>query len=84
MRYNYDSLGLIDKEKFSRSYAQKIMRDHIDGNRSAFLPYYYSLKVQPYRHGHPDVRELYVTDGMSGITLGAYVYDRTQARLVPG
>ena len=72
MRYNYNSLGLIDKEKFARSYAQQIMRDHIDEKRSAFLPYYYDLEVQPYRFGDPDVHELFITDGMSGITLGAY------------
>lgn len=72
MRYKYDSLGFIDKEKFARSYAQQIMRDHIDGKQPAFLPYYYDLEVQPYRFGDPDVHELFITDGMGGMTLGAY------------
>lgn len=73
MRYKYDSLGLIDKSKFSRSYVQKIIRDHIDGKRSSFLPDCFSLEVFHSQFGYPKVQELYIHDGLSGITLGEYL-----------
>lgn len=72
MRYKYDSLGLIDKERFARSYVQKIIRDHIDGKRPSFLADCFSLEVYPSQFDRPNVQELYITDGLSGITLGEY------------
>lgn len=61
------------------------MRDHIDGVESTFLPFYYRLKVQPYRYGNPEIHELFITDDLGGITLGAYrprsIFQRPRYRL---
>jgi hypothetical protein len=73
MRYDNNSTGPIDKDKFARSYAQRIMRDHIDGKSSEFLNSHFTLRAQPYRGANTKARELYVSDGTSGITLGGYL-----------
>jgi len=73
VKYDYNASGLIDKEKFARSYAHKIMRDHIDGKRSPFLPFEMTLTAQPFRFDLSSrIRELQICDGHSQITLGVY------------
>lgn len=72
MRYNGNAVGPIDRNKFTRSYAQKLMRNHIDGKISKFLNPCFRLKSHPFKSGDKYPLGLYVNNGEHGIILGIY------------
>lgn len=71
MRYNRNDFGPIDRNKFARSYPQRIIRNHIDGKASKFLNPCFVLKTYPFEsRKYPFA--LHVTDSEHGIHLGIY------------
>lgn len=72
MRYNYNSIGPIDRNRFARSYAQKIMRDQIDGKRSDFISGQFRVIQRSGLFAGSNPWELHVDDGQSRFFLGTF------------